>query len=124
MVAAINEICEACQAGKPKEVLYALLKALERETLAHLEHENMVMREIFTDQKRGMGNDVKAMTRRMIAGHVAEHERNLSELRVIMRTARAEPDCGAEHICAELKKWFLDHAVKYDADLKAIFQAF
>lgn len=123
MLTTINGICDACTGGQPARSIYALLTTLERETLAHLEHENVIMREIFASTKKGMDADVKAMTRRMIAGHVAEHERNLSDLRKIMRAARTEPDCRAAHICAEIKQWFFDHAVKYDAHLKAIFQA-
>ena len=123
LIAAINDVCAACDGGGSAESLRALLKAVERETVKHLTHENTVMHELFAGTAHHVAGEVKAMTKRAIDGHVAEHERNLADLRAIMQKAESEPDCGAAHICAELKRWFLDHAVKYDSHLKAIFQA-
>ena len=124
LVAAINDICAACEAGQPPAVIDPLFKNLERETERHLTHEDAVMHEIAANAERSAQGDIKAMTRRGIGEHIAEHERVLGKLRAIMDTARASTDCGATDICAELKEWFLEHAFKYDAHLKAIFQAF
>ena len=122
LMAAINGVCEACMAGE-RERLGALLKTVEQVTAAHLKHEDDVMRDIATDRGSRLDGEVKAMTKRAIDRHVAEHERNLANLRAIMSKAESEPDCGAAQICADLKQWFLDHAVKYDSHLKTIFQA-
>lgn len=123
LIKAINDVCAACDARQPAKSIYALLEVVERETVTHLRHEDKVMHDIFGDTARKVHGEVKGMTQRAIDGHLAEHERNLKDLRAIMRTARAETDCGAAHICDELKHWFFDHAVKYDSQLKAIFQA-
>jgi hemerythrin len=120
---AINDICDAYRARQPRNFVHSLLKALEKETEKHLQHENAVMLEICADTKRLKAGEVKAMTHRAIEEHIAEHERNLGGLRSIMRTASPNAVCAASFLCMELRQWFFDHAIKYDSHLKAIFQA-
>ena len=123
LIKAINDVCAACDGDGSRGALHALFAALERETVKHFAHENTVMNEIFAGRSRKLPGEVKAMTGRAIKGHLAEHERNLADLRKIMRAAEADSGCDLAQTSAELKRWFLDHAVKYDSQLKAIFQA-
>jgi hypothetical protein len=48
--------------------------------------------------------------------HIAEHEALLARLAVIVTGP-------ARTLSDELKAWFVDHVLSYEADLKAIFQA-
>jgi hemerythrin len=111
------------------------LEALVRETEKHFKHENAVMLEIYNDAKRLMPDEiyndakrlmpdeVKAMTDNAIKEHIAEHKQTLSRLQTITRAASPNTADTASSLCMELQQWFIEHAVKYDSHLKAIFQA-
>jgi hemerythrin len=123
LVKAVNDVCDAYRARKSRNFIYSLLKSLERETEKHLQHENAVMLEICADTKRPIPDEVRAMTHKAIEEHIAEHKRNLIQLRTIMRAASPNAVSAETFLCMELRQWFLDHAIKYDSGLKAIFQA-
>jgi len=123
LVKAVNDICGAYRAGHPAQFLHSLLEALERETEKHFKHENAVMLEIYNDAKRLMPDEVKVMTDNAIKEHIAEHQQTLSRLRTITRAASPDTADTASSLCMELQQWFIEHAVKYDSHLKAIFQA-
>lgn len=123
LMKAVNDICDAYRTRQSSNFVHSLLKALERETEKHLQHENAVMLEICADTEQPVSGKIKAMTYRAIEEHIAEHERNQIRLRNIMRVASPNSVSATSFLCMELRQWFLDHAVKYDSRLKTIFQA-
>jgi len=123
LIKAINDICEAYHARRPPSFVHSLLKALERETEKHLKHENAVMLAMCADGEWPVPGEAKAMAEKAVQDHIAEHERNFARLQAIMRAESPTAVCAASHLCMELRQWFVDHAVKYDSHLKAIFQA-
>jgi hemerythrin len=59
---------------------------------------------------------IKAMAQAAFDEHMAEHAlmlQQMAELETLPRDA----------LCERLKTWFVDHAIKDDSRLKAIFQA-
>ncbi len=123
LVQAINNICDKYRAGQPATFLHSLLNALETETEKHFKNENVAMLEIYNDKKQLMPDEVRVMTHKAIRDHIAEHNRTLSRLRALIRAASPRTADAATSLCMELREWFIEHAVKYDSQLKSIFQA-
>ena len=123
LVADINDICHAYRAGQPPKRLHALLNSLATDTKRHLAHEDAVLREFSAEAKRPTRAILKAITDAAVEQHIAAHDQSFAQLGVIMRAAGPKTPDAASVLCAELTKWFLDHAIKYDSHLKTIFQA-
>lgn len=126
MVAAINEIHLAQQSGQPFKHISMLLDGFRQTTLEHLQHENTAMCEVSERAARSKGShlsSVKAMSEAVIGEHIAEHARSLQKLDSIIHNFISEADAGSQKLGDALRAWFIEHAVKYDAHLKAVFQA-
>ena len=100
----------------------ALLKVLQNVIVEHIEHENRILwqlqagtHELLQKHPR-MRKVLKMVARSQINDHMTEHRGFLARFNVIVSN-------GVDTLCDELKAWFLDHALSYDASLKAIFQA-
>lgn len=61
-----------------------------------------------------------------MSGHLGgcfKHVLTLSKLELIIRSHSSRTDSAESSLGNNLKVWFLEHAIKYDAHLKAVFQA-
>lgn len=122
LVQLINDVDDAARANVSSERLAPLLHTLGRAVEDHFRTENSVLWELRADTYEGLKRSPEA--RRIVAGmansvfdeHMAEHASLLGRFEEIVRASR-------EAIGDMLKSWFIDHAVKQDAHLKAIFQA-
>jgi len=122
MVALINEVIAAVEAGESEERRRGLMKALREVTLEHVRHENAILWELRSGAYAALQGRprtqkfLKAMAEAAFDEHMAEHASMVSQVDHV----RGLP---LDQLCQTLKTWFLDHAIKHDAHLKAIFQA-
>jgi len=126
LVKIINEIHAAMEAGQISQQLRPLLKALEFAAVAHFRHENSVLREIgdHTGRYREDQTDLILIANDDdISGHLAEHARALIILKSIIRAFYSETHLTEQKLSHNLRYWFVEHATKYDAHLKAFFSA-
>lgn len=129
LVRAINEVCAAARANRRPRQLRSLLGALKLATESHLEREDAILREISDGVKRAQPERrvkrayLKAMSDTALEEHLAEHREALAKLASITRACHSQGGGAGSSLCVDLKDWFLEHAVKYDAHLKAIFQS-
>jgi hemerythrin-like metal-binding protein len=126
LIAAINEIHSAQCAKQTFTQLEPRFSALKLAAEAHFKHENSVMRKINTDtitspEKRTAR--LKAMSNAVINEHIAEHAQALLKLGSIIHTFKARIDTAEPNLSFDLRDWFIEHAIKRDAHLKAVFQA-
>lgn len=122
---AISEINAAQQTRQPPTRIVALLDAFLQMVMEHLRHENSAMREV-SEAARAKGSHLsflRAMSDAVIDEHIAEHARSLQKLNSIIGGFDSESDPEGPMLGDALRDWFVEHAVKYDAHLKAVFQA-
>jgi len=99
----------------------AQLKTLRGLAVEHVGNENRILWQLqagtleLLQEHPGMRKILKMMARSRINDHMTEHHGFLARLDVIVRN-------GANTLCEELRGWFLDHALSYDAGLKEIFE--
>jgi hemerythrin len=125
LVALINEIHGAEFSGDAGQIGH-LLDAFWCATLEHLSHENTVMRELKDQAARAAGGQqvfLEMMSTAVISEHIAEHVRGLQHLDAIVCAFHSAADVAVHQVGDALRGWFVEHAVKYDAHLKAVFQA-
>jgi hemerythrin len=122
MVTLINDIAAAVHANMNADPFDDLLRQLEDATVEHFRHENTILWELRSGAYAGLRDSqrappfVKAMAEAAFDEHMAEHEsmlRQMASLKGLPRDALSET----------LKTWFVEHAIKHDSHLKAIFQA-
>jgi len=122
MVTLINRIIAAIDAGETEERRRELMKALREATIEHLRHENAILWELRSGTYAALRNRprtqqfLKAMAEAAFDEHMAEHDSMLDQIDYVRRLP-------LDQLCETLKTWFLDHAIKHDSHLKAIFQA-
>lgn len=108
----INDIHNLEQAGQPQGELVGLLHNMEHVTIDHFRHENSVLRlELFGIIGPAVVNE-----------HMAEHAAALTDLQSIVIDFRRGTPFGEHALSENLKRWFIEHATKYDAGLKAAVQ--
>jgi hemerythrin len=120
LVDVINEIHAAELAGNTGEA-GRLLGILRGVTAEHLGHENAIMHEVESRAAQAAGGRqafLEAMSAAVIDEHIVDHARSLQQIDTIIRGFHA-----GERVSDALRGWFVEHAVKYDAHLKAVFQA-
>ena len=122
LVQAINEICAACQAKREPDLLRRLLNDLERSAKEHFEREDRVLREIMA-RPSGRLAPAQEIGAAVLMKHGEEHQRSLARLQIIVRATQPSKRSAGNVLCEDLAAWFLEHAVKHDAHLKAVFQA-
>ena len=126
LVDAINKIHSAERAGQMPVQVTPMLNALLVAAEQHFEHENSVMRDIGRDPKVSEVRRVaflQAYGESKIDKHISAHESELSKLRSIIGTVGLGANPAWHKLNDELRDWFVQHVIKYDAHLKAAFQA-
>ncbi len=122
MVALINDIAAAVDADASADKFSELVNRLGAVTREHFRNENTILWELRSGTYAGLRDSprtppfVKAMAEAAFDEHMAEHEAMLRQ----MDALRALP---RDVLCETVKTWFVDHAIKHDSHLKAIFQA-
>jgi hemerythrin-like metal-binding protein len=118
LIARINEVCANRTTGGRRSLVEGLIQDVRH----HFEHEDEILQKVVEGDSR-ISSDAKAMSQSAILEHIAEHARALIQLEALTaKFAAADIDDLPQHYDA-LKSWFIDHAVKHDAHLKAVFQA-
>jgi hemerythrin-like metal-binding protein len=121
MIDLINLICLACSTNQHARRSLALLRELETLTETHFEHEETMLEGLCTTPQ---------MDQRIADGilaakveHTIEHRRRLDELRDIRRRFHSTESAASVDPSEELKAWFIDHAVGYEAQMKTLIQS-
>ena len=122
LVDAINHVEAAVRQRKGPEEIAEALSMLREKAVRHIQDENALLRQIksgeFEPPRSHLSapHFLKAMAESALDQHLAKHDELLARLDAII----AGP---AEALYDSLKTWFVDHAIKHDLPLKAIFQA-
>lgn len=125
MLDCINKIHAAQCAKQPSDQMKPLVNTLYRLAGEHFQHENSILNQInsgplpFGVDKRAF---LKAMVDAAIAEHIANHKRSLHQLNTTIRDFNAGFGTTEQELSLDLKQWFIDHVVKYDAPLRRVFQ--
>jgi hemerythrin len=127
LVALINDLYTSVTIRDAMEVARRL-RALVAESKRHLEHETLVLRELRRDLESPANEHVPRQLKTSIAAaiedHIAEHSALRRRLADVTRTVRNGRWVEGGTSPGELiGTWFLDHAVKYDSQIKTILQA-
>jgi hemerythrin len=109
---------------KPLNDLPAALLDLEPAVEQHFTHENVILQMIMDEisNKQSTPRLIEVMGRAVISEHIVEHAREIESLRASIRGAHITKD-GQSRLYDGLVHWFVTHAIRYDAHLKAVFQA-
>ena len=121
----INEVHSAECAKQSPSQMRPLLGALNRMAADHFQHENSVLNRInFGPLPSGADERafLKAVVGAAIVEHTASHKRSLHQLNTIIRDFYAGLGSVEQDLSLDLKAWFIDHAVKYDAHLREVFK--
>ena len=122
LVELINDIGAAFRLATLPDRLAALIELLHLSAREHFRQEDAIMWEIKMgtyEPMKGRSRPsrlVEAMAEAAFDEHIAEHAAMLTRFDAIV----AAP---ADTLCEALKAWFVDHVIKQDSHLKAIFQA-
>jgi hemerythrin len=122
LIAHINELHDAVEAQRDHGHLRNLLAELKKAAIDHFAHENAVLRELAASKNLSPGY-VKAMSNAAIQEHIVAHRHSAAELESFILRALHQPGSATAELCDDIKRWFIDHAVKHDAHIKAVFQA-
>lgn len=121
LICRINDICAQRAEDHPR-VRHSLFQTLLQFVERHFAHEDGILRKV-AQASAGTSEDAKTISRATIREHIASHALSLANLKVIgERITNATSDELQPQYDA-LKIWFINHAVKHDAHLKAMFQA-
>lgn len=117
----INDIC-AQQPADATQLRRSLVQSLLQFAEHHFAHEDEVLHR-FAETDPKISKDAKAISGAVIREHIASHAVASAELNAIgERIVNAASDDIQRHYEA-LKIWFINHAIRHDARLKAVFQA-
>lgn len=129
LIELINELCAGLSAAWTSRQLDPILAALSRKAEEHIGSENAILRDIKaaaegprvkTLFKPGY---VKAVQDAEVDKHIVEHVAMLRRLADITDVSRPRHPMTNPRVCADMKAWFVNHAVTHDGKIKAIFQA-
>ena len=120
LIAAITGICTRGP-DDDLSVLHPLIEDVRKIAAQHFESESAILRAIIASAASEIYSPtfLKSMTDAVLHEHVEHHASEIIQLDSIFATGQS----SASQLCYELENWFLKHAVKYDAHLKALFQA-
>ena len=122
LVEMINDVETAVRGRQDPQQVAELLTALRLAAVRHIERENALLWQIGAgtyEPIRGRAptpHFLRAMAGAALDKHIAEHDSFLDQLDHVIGGS-------LETVGDALKTWFLDHAIKQDSHLKAIFQA-
>lgn len=120
MIDAVNAICE-CEHARSGDVdLSARYGTLRILSSKHFEHEGLVLKAIqsFGLTEPSFPVSIEGISEAVLDEHLHDHSEAFDALN--SHISRSQ-EMGAA-LCEELTSWFVSHAVKYDAHLKALFQ--
>ena len=125
MLRAVNAIVATNGADRGSHELKRLCEALRKAALTHIEHENALLGMILHEPATGglAPEFLKVMSEAVVSEHIEEHRRWLGDLDSLIHRLCSSFDVQWQVLRLELCSWFVDHAVGYDAHLKAVFQA-
>jgi len=122
LVELINDVGAAIHPKMNPEHLAALLRVLRVAVEEHIRQEDALLWELKSGTYEPMQNRprttyfLEAMAAAAFDEHMADHKTLLTRFNAI-------GSAPVDTLCELLKAWFLDHAIKHDAHLRAIFQA-
>jgi hemerythrin len=122
LVELINDVGAAVRSKMNPERLVELLKMLRVAVEEHIRQEDALLWELKSGTYEPMKDRLRttyfleAMAEAAFDEHMAEHKTLLTRFNAIV-------SAPVDTLCELLKAWFLDHAIKHDAHLRAIFQA-
>lgn len=122
LVELINDVEMAVRGKQDPQRVGELLTELRLAAVRHIERENALLWQIGAgtyEPMRGRARTphfLRAMAGAALDKHIAEHDSFLGQLDDVISGS-------VETVGEALKSWFLDHAIKQDSHLKAIFQA-
>ena len=114
----INQIYEAETGNRSSQQLVSLLNTLYLTAMAHFRHENSLMRDIIAGAYLPRTGCAK-ISEAIVNDHCAEHANALIELETMLHSFASSDGASLSIV---LKDWFIDHALKHDAHLRAFFQ--
>lgn len=117
LVSIINQIHQAESGAWASRQLAELTNTLYLAAMEHFRHENALMRDIITGAylPQASRSDISEA---VVNEHCAEHANALIELETMLHSFASRD--GAS-LAIGLKDWFVDHALKHDAHLRAFF---
>ena len=120
MIDAINAICEGERTDKGGSDLGSRYESLRALSSSHFEHEELVLNTIqsYARTEPSFPGSIEGMSEAMFGEHFQDHGQAIDVLGSLISRSREN---GAP-LCEDLTSWFVSHAVKYDAHLKAVFQ--
>lgn len=122
LIDAINDVDSVLRQEKGPDELARVLGALRECAVGHIRRENALLWEIKSGRFESLHvglpppHFLKAMAESAFDEHMAAHDDLLARLDAIIGGPR-------EALYDSLKSWFVDHAIKHDLPLKALFQA-
>lgn len=123
----INAIIDAVQNKSDIARLRGLLCTLKDNSTAHFAHEDAILREIvaFTSSARGGRKFLAIMGQAVVDEHLATHAQAADALEGLIRSTLQTGQAAHAHfegLGETLVHWFVGHAIRHDAHLKALFQ--
>jgi|SRR5579863_2534484 len=118
LVGIINQIHDAEAAACTPRQLLDLANALYVVAMEHFRHENALMRDIIAGAYLPPSGGQK-ISEDVVNEHCAGHANALIELETMLHSAVSDDHA---RLAALLSDWFVDHALKHDAHLRAFFQ--
>jgi hemerythrin-like metal-binding protein len=118
MVGLINRFCRTRDADDRAH----LLSELDAMTERHFEHEESVLEQLYLAAPKDR-RKLRASLSTALIEHAGEHRRRLGEIRAMRGALGSDAAAGGATLCDELKAWFIDHAIGYEAQLKTVLQS-
>ncbi len=121
LVVLINDVISAVE-QKALEKLPALMNALAAAAAEHFQAEMATLRELLTGTHQSLAGRRKSprLAKALAAADFDEHWAHHGALLKRLNALSALPP---PVLCLHLKDWFVDHVIKQDARLRAVFQA-
>ena len=122
LVELINDIDAVVRFATNPDRLAALIELLRLSAREHFRQEGAILWEIKSGTYEPMKGQprtsrfLEAMAETAFDEHILEHAAMLDRFEAIVVAS-------ADTLCEALKTWFIDHVIKQDSQLRAIFQA-
>jgi hemerythrin len=125
LIEAVNAISAADKANCAPKKMQSMLDDLKAAVEKHFDHENSLLRVIVSDAATGHRSPkfLRTMSEAAISEHIDDHQEAFAYLDTVIRAKYSRTRSEDQPLSDDLINWFLEHAIKHDAHLKAIFQA-
>lgn len=121
MVVLINDVISAV--GKTPERIPDLLTRLRAATREHVQNENAILWELRSGTHTALQGRPRTAPVLKAMAEAAFEEEHMAEHNLWLGRIDNTHGLPLDTLSETLKSWFLDHAIKHDSKLKAIFQA-